>query len=214
MTTSTGVMSRLKTATDDLHRMAEGRRLQRSLAKGTLPTDRYAAFLSQMYLVHKALEEAIDRCDAADPVFGAVFRDYHRRVGNLSSDLEFLGADPASIEPTGATTALLNTIDRTRNERPAALLGMLYVLEGSTNGSRFIAAALRRTRGLEPGPGLLYMDPHGELQPQRWAAFKRDMDTAGFTEPQVLALVETAKQTFQAIADISDELMQAYLSAP
>ena len=84
---------------------------------------------------------------------------------------------------------------------------MLYVLEGSTNGSKFIAAALHRAWGFEPGPGLSYLDPHGDLQKQRWLAFKHDMDAAGFSEADAAVLIDAARLVFQSVADISDELI-------
>lgn len=200
------IMGRLKAATDDLHRFAEGRELQRSLVKGTLPRDLYAAFLGQMHLVHRALERGIARVAAMHPAFGAVVRDHHRRETQLSDDLRFLGADTTA--PLDATAALIERIDRTAAEAPVALLGMLYVLEGSTNGSKFIARSLVRAYGLQPGPGLSYLDPHGDLQRPRWAAFRRDMDAVAFSAAESAAIEDAARACFEAVARISDELME------
>ena len=205
------IMTRLKSETADLHQAAESSPLQRRLVKGELPRDLYAAFLGQMYLVHAALEQAVRDASASHPGFSAVVREYHHREPQLCEDLAFLGVDLNAITPIGATTAMLTAIARTAAERPIALLGMLYVLEGSTNGSKFIASAVRKAYQLEQGPGAAYLDPHGELQRDRWQAFKHDMDSVGFTETEAQDIIATAKGMFRSITDISDELS---LSAP
>jgi heme oxygenase len=84
------------------------------------------------------------------------------------------------------------------------LLGALYVLEGSTNGGRFLARALRKSWGLDKD-GIAYFDPYGEEQPQKWASFRKKMDSASFDVAQQDAIVEMAKATFLAIAEVSDE---------
>ncbi len=195
-------MARLKSATDDLHRMAESRPLQKSLVKGTVPRELYATFLGQIYLVHRFLEQRIDEAGDQHPAFAAVVRPYHRREPQLRDDLEFHGVVPDEIEPTPVTA---RTLDWIEHERPVALLGILYVLEGSTNGARFIARSLSRAWG--PG-GLSYQDPHGELQKPRWMQFKQDMNGVGFTADEESVLLEAARATFVAVADISDELCE------
>jgi heme oxygenase len=51
----------------------------------------------------------------------------------------------------------------------AEALGMLYVLEGSTLGGRFIAGALA-ARGVTD-PDLAFLDPYGDETGARWRAF-------------------------------------------
>ena len=207
MAETNGIMARLKTATEGLHRMAEGRELQRRLVRGTLPRDLYVAYLGQLYLIHRALETRIREAEAGHRAFALVVRRHHRREPQLRTDLRFFGVEADDIEPIGATTTLLAEIARTARVEPIALLGMLYVLEGSTNGSRLIATALRRAWGLEPGPGLLYLDPYGNLQREKWLAFKGDMDAIALTEAETTGITEAARVVFQTVADVSDELM-------
>ena len=208
------IMSRLKSATAELHRQAEGTSLQQRLVKGALPRDLYASFLAQMYLVHSALEGSIGDLSATHHGFATVVREYHRRERQLSEDLAFLGTDLNTITAAGATNALLADIRQVVARQPVALLGMLYVLEGSTNGSKFIARAVRREYGLGLGPGASYLDPHGELQQERWQAFKRDMDDVGFTETEASAIVDAARRMFGALTDVSNELSDAVGDSP
>jgi len=202
------IMTLLKTATADLHQAAESSPLQRQFVKGELPRELYATFLGQMYLVHAALEQAIRDASASHPGFATVIREYHDREPQLCEDLAFLGVELADITAIAATTAMLADVARTAADQPVALLGMLYVLEGSTNGSKYIARAIRKAYQLEQGPGVAYLDPHGELQQDRWQAFKTDMDSVGFTEGETEAIVATAKGMFRAITEISDELSE------
>ena len=68
-------------------------------------------------------------------------------------------------------------MDRLASEQPMALLGILYVLEGSTNGSKFIARKVRPAYELPAtGEGSAYLDPYGDVQPARWQEFKAAMD--------------------------------------
>jgi len=207
-TNTMSIMTRLKTETADLHKAAESSPLQRQLVKGDLSRDLYGAFLGQMYLVHAALEQAVRDASASHPGFRAVVREYHDREPQLREDLAFLGVGLDDIAPVGATTATLTDIATIAADRPIALLGMLYVLEGSTNGSKFIAMAIRKAYQLQEGPGVAYLDPHGELQRDRWQAFKHDMDSVGFNETESDAIIETAKAMFRSITEISDELSE------
>ena len=208
------IMTRLKSATAELHRLAEGSSLQQRLVKGALPQDLYAAFLGQMYLTHSALEDSIRDVSATHRAFAEVLRDYHWREPQLSEDLDFLGTDLDTITAIGSTGTLVDDIHRAAAEQPVALLGILYVLEGSTNGSKFIAKAIRKAYGLGQGPGASYLDPHGDLQRERWQAFKRDMDGVGFTETEASAIIDAARRMFRALTDVSDELSEPVGGSP
>ncbi len=201
------IMSRLKSATADLHRKAEASPLQSQLVKGLLPREGYVSFLGQMHLIHAALEQAIRAGSAKHPGFAAVLRAYHWREAQLRADLVFLGADPGAMTPANATTAMLADIERAADEQPVRLLGMLYVVEGSTNGSKFIAAAIRKAYELS-GPGTAYLDPHGDLQKERWRTFKRDMDGVSFDEAESLAIIDAAMGVFRRVTELSDELYE------
>jgi len=90
---------------------------------------------------------------------------------------------------------------------PVALLGPLYVLEGSTNGGRFLARVLERSLQIEDRAGLAYMDPYLDRQPEMWAEFKRLADEVQLTPDQRDAVTEAARDTFRAIAEISDSVL-------
>jgi len=198
-------MSRLREETRELHSHAESRPLQQQIARGEVDRERFAAYLGQLYLVHKKLESTLDHAKSDSPTIDRVATADRMRVPDLESDLQFYQLDSIGLEPGAAAIRFYEVIDRLDAEDPVALLGSLYVLEGSTNGGKFLARVLRRAWNLDQ-EGLSYFDPYGDQQPHRWAAFKSDMEDMGFDNDQQNAIVDAAHETFKAIADVSDEV--------
>ena len=203
--TSQSIMTRLREETRELHSLAESRPLQQQIAKGEVDRGRFAAYLGQLYLIHNTLESALQREAAAHPAVGKLATADRMRVPDLIKDLQYFRLDRGDLEPNPATSRFMEAIEDLRGEHPVALLGALYVVEGSTNGGKFLAKVLRRAWNSD-GDGLSYLDPYGDDQQHKWAAFKRDMDDATFDEDQENAIVHAAHRTFQAIADVSDEV--------
>ena len=197
------VMERLKGETAERHKAAESREFQRRLVKGEVDAVGYARWLGQMLLVHRALEAHLRAAAARDPRIAAVVTSDQYQEPYLLADLDHFGVNAGSVVPTAGTRALLERIDRAP---PVDVLGMHYVLEGSHNGNRFIARALRKALGLIPGTGDRYLDPYGESQREKWAAFKRSMDGATWTAEEGDALVAAAQVMFDGIGAVSDDL--------
>jgi heme oxygenase len=198
-------MRRLKAETRDLHSHAESRTLQRAIASGSIDRDAFTSYLGQLYHVHRSLESALDESSDENSAISTVATTDRMHVPHLNRDLGYFEIDSNEIEAGEAATRFASVIEQTKTSNPIALLGALYVLEGSTNGGRFLARSLRQAWNLD-GDGLSYFDPYGEEQPQRWAAFKRDMDGADFDADQEASILEMARATFIAIAQISDEV--------
>jgi heme oxygenase len=203
--TATSIMQRLRAETSDLHSHAESRVLQREIAKGQVDRQAFVAYLGQLYHVHGALEDALENAGVRHPIIAAMATADRMRIPDLDRDLAHYGIDPAVIEPGSAAGRFTELVERASTTNPVALLGALYVLEGSTNGGRFLANVLRTSWGVD-GEGLSYLDPYGDRQPEQWASFRREMDAASFEGGQQDAVVEMAKRTFEAIAEVSDEV--------
>jgi len=205
------VMQRLRESTRDLHDAAEHHDFQRAFAQGSLPKDRYVSYLEQMYLVHKSLEQQLRKAAETSEAVRSVVDERQYQVPYLVEDLEFFEVDPDSIEPLAGTQRLIDEIEQMAAQ-PASLLGLHYVLEGSNNGSRFIARGLMPAYGLAPGPGLRYLDPYGDEQRERWQAFRATMDEVGFSQEDSDRLLEAARHMFQGIVYISDDLLAEAVS--
>lgn len=201
------IMTRLKSATDEHHRRAEERPLQRAMIKGALRRETFVAYLGQLLHVHRRLEDTLERLASEHEAVAAVFRSHYARQSDLQADLEFHGHE--NSPPAAATQAMIADIDRLAEEQPLALLGPLYVLEGSMNGNKFIARSLMQAWSLGPGAGFRYLDPYGEEQRAKWAEFRGDMDAQGFSPAESEAIIAAAQRTFDAIAEIADEVFAA-----
>jgi len=199
------IMQRLKAETGDLHSHAESRALQKTIAAGKVDRAAFRAYLGQLYHVHESLESALDDSRNDHPAIGALATEDRMRVPDLDRDLAFYDVNRHRLPAGDAAQRFSHQIDEIKDADPVALLGALYVLEGSTNGGRFLARALRKSWDLD-GDGLSYFDPYGDEQPQKWAAFKEQMNEASFDSDQEDAIIEMAKATFLAIAEVSDEV--------
>lgn len=199
--------TRLKNETAHLHELAEHSPLQRDLAKGRLPRDLYARHLGQLLHVHTALESCLwPLREVVEPI-RRVVRDEHARVEALRADLAHFDLSPGDCPPLPATQALVDDIRRLATDRPLALLGMHYVLEGSANGAKFIAMNVRPAYALTPGTGDRYLDPYGERQREVWGAFKRDLDACDFTDGQVDDLLAGAARMFDGVREVGEALL-------
>jgi heme oxygenase len=204
--TADGIMTRLREETRQLHHDTERGAFQQDLLSGRLPQAAYADLLQQLLPVHRVLEAQLRDHSATVAAIGRVVREEQFQESNLCEDLRFLGRDPASVAPLGGTLALIDRIDCVAREVPIALLGIHYVFEGSKNGGRFIAGALRRVHGWNGSDGLRYLDPHGESQSVLWREFKDAMDAAGLSREDEDAVVAEAQETFRGIMRIHEEL--------
>lgn len=202
---SSSVMARLKAETTEHHARAEGKSLQRAMVSGGLGRPVLADFFEQLWLVHSALEAAIDRHRDVEQMLRVV-PDEQRHSQRLEADLRYLGRESHARTTLPASGRLIDAIIEAARACPAALLGMHYVLEGSMNGNRFIAVALRRTLGLTPGHGDRYLDPYGDQQRPKWIAFRAAVDALPWTQEKADAAVAAAKRMFDGIAEISDEV--------
>ena len=198
-------MQILRSSTRAEHDRAEHHDFQRALVKGELSRERYAAWLGQMYLIHDALETALRESADVHESVRSVVRDYQYQVPYLLEDLDFLDVDSGSVEPLPATARFISRVAAGYDD-PIFLLGLHYVLEGSNNGSRYIARQVAATYELSPGPGLRYLDPYGDRQREYWLAFKDDMTAAQFSESENERLVAAAKQMYRTVAELSTDL--------
>lgn len=198
-------MATLKAATAELHRHAESRPLQRAMARGDVTRGQCAMYLAQLALIHSALERGLKANRSTQPAIARVHRAHQIRAEVLQRDAQALGANLQAVEPMPAAAAVIARIDAAARGEAIALLGMLYVLEGSTNGAKFLARRVGDALGLPRDAPLRSFDPYGDQQAERWSAFKRNMDELELGHGQAEAIVDAAAAMFRAIADLSDE---------
>jgi heme oxygenase len=194
----------LKHATAAEHRRAEQSPFQRLLVSGRIPLDSYLDWLDQQWRIYRTLEKTLQPGHSATR--DLLINEPWRRAQALEDDLGHFGEQGGARLPARSTLEFITRLEQSHRDDPAALLGVLYVLEGSTNGSKYIARNIRRAFGLDR-PGTRFMDPHGEDQPTRWASFKVLLDQA-ISPATVPSVIAGAHATFAAVTAIGQELLE------
>lgn len=202
----TSAAALLRDATSNEHQAAERSAFQRQLVGGKLPRDLYARFLGQMRHIWSAIDDASAGLRAVSR-FHALAEPSRSRTRDIDADLLHLAADGVA-PPLPAAAAFASEIRHWGSAEPHSLVGAMYVVEGSTNGGRFIARSVRRAYGFEGVLGTRFLDPYGEQQARRWAEWKGALDDA-VTVEEAPRLIAAAKRTFRAIEMIGAEVLPA-----
>lgn len=201
---------RLKEETRADHSRAEKHPLMAAMVTGRIDRAGYVRYLGQLLNVHLALETQLCRLAAEHRVFRLIVREHHMRTPDLLADMEALGQCLHQHPPLPATGLFRGRIAELAGEAPVALLGTLYVLEGSTNGGRYIAPAVRKTLGLPGhgkfGSGTEYLDPHGDRQRDRWGFFRASLDALALAPAERDLIVAVAADAFRGVHDIFEDL--------
>ncbi|MCC6970369.1 MAG: biliverdin-producing heme oxygenase [Phycisphaerales bacterium] len=200
------VMLTLRESTMEKHKLAERHPLQHAMATGKLPRAQYAAMTAQMMIVHRELFAALNRSRGVPPI-AAVLRDYHDHEPSCRRDIEHFGVDASLVVASASTSRFIAEIKDAESSSPLALLGALYVLEGATNGGKYIARVVKLAYRLDAGKGAESLEPYAEAQPQRWEEFKQSMRGVAFGEGEIAHLVAMACRTFDAVAEIGDDVL-------
>jgi len=208
--TGADLLARLKRDTQDLHDAAESHPFQRTLAKGHLPRDVYTQHVALMARLHERLECALDLAIERDPSVAQVATASRRHARLVRDDAAALGASP-EIAFSDAVRTWGEALERSIEASPRCALGALYVLEGATNGGRYIAVNVRRAYGFEPGAGDRALNPYADAQGEAWAAFKADMGAMTFSEDEADAIVAQARATFRVVERMGEELQPSAL---
>ena len=195
------IMARLRAETRPQHDATEAIPFSAAIVAGSLPLASYAAQLAAYVPVHVALEGAI--ASANHRALAHVWDPGMRRVDLLRADLGALGfAETSMPESTRAASHAFGAwIEEVARTDPVALLGILYVLEGSTLGGAFLRKHLAAAYSLTDA-GLRYYSPYGSHPKPHWVAFSARMNELDLTDAEADAVVEAASATFDRIGRI------------
>lgn len=192
---------RLRNGTRAWHEALERTGFAIAMLAGTLPLDRYVGQLASYRLVLETLENELAR--ATCPSVGAVWLPDLVKLPLVENDLRHFAAQGTAPEPGPAAEEFAEEIRRAAATEPRELLGILYVLEGSTLGAMFLCRYVTEAYRLTDGNGASY---YGSGDRTRWAAFTERLDRA-LGEPAVQERVlAAAERAYRHIALISGEL--------
>jgi heme oxygenase len=195
------IMARLRAETRSQHDATEAIPFSAAIVAGSLPLASYAAQLAAYLPVHEALESAL--LHGEHPALARVWDPTMRRVDLLRADLAALGPSDSALpaQARAASSTFTAWIEETARTEPVALLGILYVLEGSTLGGAFLRKHLAASFSLTDG-GLRYYSPFGSHPKPHWVGFSARMNELDLTDEEADAVVEAARETFDRIARI------------
>lgn len=171
---------RLRASIQDVHARIEATPIARAMAEGTVSRPWYGALLAQLVPVHAAFEERLGAAGLGDLLDPRLVR----RRELLERDRRVLGLTAAPAGP--AARAL---IDRLGSAASPALIGVGYVIAGSSLGSQVLHPILVRALAVadRPGAGL---DAH-RLEPAvvgpAWAATRARLDALEVDRDAVVA---------------------------
>ena len=213
--TDTGTDTDVSTATQCLrngtrawHEALERTGFATAMLAGTLPLDRYVGQLAAYRVVLEALEAELTRTTC--PSVTSVWSPDLVKLPLVERDLHHFAARGTTPEPGPAAQEFAEEIRRTAATEPRELLGILYVLEGSTLGAMFLLRHVTEAYRLTDGNGASY---YGSGDRTRWAAFTERLDRA-LGEPAVQERVlAAADRAYRHVSLISGEL-SAGLGAP
>jgi heme oxygenase len=207
-TKATGFHLKLKEGTQALHDQAESGSFQIRMVNGELARLEFGAFLGQMRHIHEVLDPALKAASASDARVGKIFNESHLRLHRIDQDLTDLSHDEV-MDPLPATAHFLGYIKEMSEQKPASLIGVLYVKEGATNGNKIVAKRLRESMELDPGMAMGYLDPHGKDQRRCWTDFKGRLNELDLTDEEQEDCVAVAQETFRMVMDISNQIPEA-----
>lgn len=89
--------------------------------------------------------------------------------------------------------------------QPLHLLAVHCVIEGSNNGARFIAKAVRKAYGLRGIDGTFHLDPHGDAQKEKWKAFGEAFNACDIPDADMEQMIAVGRRTFELMNAIGAE---------
>lgn len=170
----TTAMGALRTATRDAHVHAEG-----ALSASPWLDDpgQYERFLLRLLRFHEQVEALVPSALVYTPV---------RRSVLIRADLAFLTRAACTLPPTATLPG-----------GTAAVIGRLYVVEGSALGGRVLLRQITARLGHDASRGASCFAPHGRQTLPRWRAFGQAVDAWAANHPlEVAPMVAAAGSCF------------------
>lgn len=198
------VMDRLKLETRPAHDRIESVPFSMMMQEGRLPRARFAAQLACWLTVHGTLEAAVR--ESTDEACQAVWIESMARTMHLRSDLCCHGDMDMPADAATATLKAVVWLSALSNSDPRALLGCLYVLEGSKLGGTILRKCLDDAYGCGP-EALSYYWAGGTSPMPDFRAFKERMEAALTTDDERDRVVAAASGMFDLLTDVLEGLL-------
>ena len=196
---SSCVMDRLRSETRPHHDRAEQSGFGTLVMDGGLQMQQYLLHLIAWRRILSHLEQALRT--AEDQIVQQVWHEGLAKAPVLDADIDAL--TDGELHWTDATAravaSFIRLVDDLADRDPIALLGVLYVLEGSTMGGSVMKPRIADQLQLENDRGLRYYGVYGNEVGVRFKAFRSTMAKSANGTGAEDRIVEAAKSTFDCV---------------
>lgn len=157
-TTTVTFLENLRSQTNDSHKKLENLPVSASILSQNLSVKAYAHYLLLMRDVHAQMEHAVF------PTLSGLIPDLEqrRKSGLLEADLDSIDASKKDMQVVFKSAADFSV--------PFAL-GMMYTVEGSSLGGRFILKNINAVLGYDENNGAKYFAGYGNHSGSYWKNF-------------------------------------------
>jgi len=171
-------LNNLRHQTSESHKSLEAIPISKLLVNPNISLHAYSLYLSLMHDVVSDFEKHIY------PIVETAVPDISERkkADSILNDLKFIGEEKKKGHSFFKNSDLNFTV-------PFAM-GMLYVLEGSTLGGRFILKNIQENLGLDEENGISYFAGYGNKTGSYWKKFLNDLtdfETLNNTEKEIIS---------------------------
>jgi heme oxygenase len=196
------LMEKLKAGTEAAHRRLESAPFFSALADCQLPLESYLGQLRALAVIYGVLEQVLASC--ADPRIGSVWNREMLKLPLLENDLRFFASRtvPDLKEALDVALKAAEQIRFLSVEYPLALLGYVYVLEGSTLGATVLRPLIARAFLLTGAEGLAYLQNYGPEVRASWAQFQQRMNQLCLSAEERGQIVKAAGDFFQRLDSV------------
>ena len=180
------LMEQIRAAISESHVAIEKTDFSKAMLSEYIHPMDYARGITQLWYVHNALESGI----AKNAVLESFFTPDMIRTPTIVRDLSALGYRVDSMDALLETRTIVATLQSWSKDLPFALLGCIYILEGSRMGSLVIARFLSKALGNQPGSslGIEYHTEGASATPMRVRSLKEQIERAELSQSQADAV--------------------------
>jgi heme oxygenase len=196
------LMEELKSATFTAHARLQTAPFFQALAACQLPLESYVGQLRALSVIHGVIEGALENC--TDERIASVWNSDMRKLPLLLQDLQYF--EPRTVadlkEAVEAALKAAGDLRLQSIEAPLALLGWIYVLEGSTLGAVVVKPLVARALLLAGEDGLTYLHSYGSAVRARWAQYQQRMNALRLSAEEHEHIVQAADDLFARLEKV------------
>ena len=195
----TNITKSLKEAISDNHTRMEALPFFVALTKGELPIESYVGNLRTMAVILGTLEHELSYVTLEE--VSRLCQSRPSRLVHLRRDLSML--DPLFIADIVSANQqaqkIAERIRRYRIEQPTALLGILYVLEGSTLGNAMHLPDVIKTFGPQISETACFYAGYGDKTAENWKVLLSAMNSLQLNQERHEQIIQVAKDFFDQL---------------